>query len=155
MRLFIYTTIFFLFISCNSNVSNSKINISNDEISWKKNDEFPSIDYCDQFKLNSERFSCFKNKLSELVLETIDFESVSVFESLNDTIKLYILVDKKGKISLTDKKINKLIKKQIPFIELILDSAITKLPVVLPAIKTSIGIEVDSKFELPLILKTN
>tara|TARA_B100001057_G_scaffold155067_1_gene155247 strand:- start:3221 stop:3688 length:468 start_codon:yes stop_codon:yes gene_type:complete len=155
MRLFIYTTIFFLFISCNSNVSNSKINISNDEISWKKNDEFPSIDYCDQFKLNSERFSCFKNKLSELILETIDFESVSVFESLNDTIKLYILVDKKGKISLTDKKINKLIKKQIPFIELILDSAITKLPVVLPAIKTSIGIEVDSKFELPLILKTN
>ena len=155
MRLFIYTTIFFLFISCNNNVSNSKINISNDEISWKKNDEFPSIDYCDQFKLNSERFSCFKNKLSELILETIDFESVSVFESLNDTIKLYILVDKKGKISLTDKKINKLIKKQIPFIELILDSAITKLPVVLPAIKTSIGIEVDSKFELPLILKTN
>lgn len=155
MRLFIYTTIFFLFISCNSNVSNSKINVSNDEISWKKNDEFPSIDYCDQFKLNSERFSCFKNKLSELILETIDFESVSVFESLNDTIKLYILVDKKGKISLTDKKINKLIKKQIPFIELILDSAITKLPVVLPAIKTSIGIEVDSKFELPLILKTN
>tara|TARA_B000000475_G_C15926573_1_gene419006 strand:- start:108 stop:575 length:468 start_codon:yes stop_codon:yes gene_type:complete len=155
MRLFIYTTIFFLFISCNSNVSNSKINISNDEISWKKNDEFPSIDYCDQFKLNSERFSCFKNKLSELILETIDFESVSVFESLNDTIKLYILVDKKGKISLTDKKINKLIKKQIPFIELILDSAITKLPVVLPAIKTSIGTEVDSKFELPLILKTN
>ena len=154
MRLFIYTTIFFLFISCNSNVSNSKINISNDEISWKKNDEFPSIDYCDQFKLNSERFSCFKNKLSELILETIDFESVSVFESLNDTIKLYILVDKKGKISLTDKKINKLIKKQIPFIELILDSAITKLPVVLPAIKTSIGTEVDSKFELPLILKT-
>ena len=142
MRLFIYTTIFFLFISCNSNVSNSKINISNDEISWKKNDEFPSIDYCDQFKLNSERFSCFKNKLSELILETIDFESVSVFESLNDTIKLYILVDKKGKISLTDKKINKLIKKQIPFIELILDSAITKLPVVLPAIKTSIGIEI-------------
>ena len=155
MRLFIYTTIFFLFISCNSNVSNSKINISNDEISWKKNDEFPSIDYCDQFKLNSERFSCFKNKLSELILETIDFESVSVFESLNDTIKLYILVDKKGKISLSDKKINKLIKKQIPFIELILDSAITKLPVVLPAIKTSIGTEVDSKFELPLILKTN
>ncbi len=155
MRLFIYTKIFFLFISCSSNVSNSKINISNDEISWKKNDEFPSIDYCDQFKLNSERFSCFKNKLSELILETIDFESVSVFESLNDTIKLYILVDKKGKISLTDKKINKLIKKQIPFIELILDSAITKLPVVLPAIKTSIGIEVDSRFELPLILKTN
>ena len=155
MRLFIYITTFFLVISCNSNVTNSKINISNDEINWKKNDEFPSIDYCDQFKLNSERFSCFKNKLSELILETIDFESVSVFESLNDTIKLYILVDKKGKISLTDKKINKLIKKQIPFIELILDSAITKLPVVLPAIKTSIGIEVDSKFELPLILKTN
>ena len=155
MRLFIYITTFFLVISCNSNVTNSKINISNDEINWKKNDEFPSIDYCDQFKLNSERFSCFKNKLSELILETIDFESVSVFESLNDTIKLYILVDKKGKISFTDKKINKLIKKQIPFIELILDSAITKLPVVLPAIKTSIGIEVDSKFELPLILKTN
>ena len=155
MRLFIYINVFFLFVGCNTSISKSKIMISNDEISWKKNDEFPSIIYCDQFKLNSERFNCFKNKLSELILDTFDFESVSVFESLNDTIKLYILVDKKGKISLVDKEINKLIKNQIPSIELILDSAVTKLPIVLPAIKTSLGLEVDSKFELPLILKTN
>lgn len=155
MRLFICITVSFLFVGCDTSISKSKIIISNDQISWKNNDEFPSINYCDQFKLNSERFNCFKNKLSELILDTFDFESVSVFESLNDTIKLYILVNKKGEISLLDKKINKLIKNQIPSIELILDSAITKLPTVLPAIKTSLGVEVDSKFELPLILKTN
>ena len=155
MRLFVYITVFFLFVGCDTSISKSKITFSNDQISWKKNDEFPSINYCDQFKLNSERFNCFKNKLSELILDSFDFESVSVFESLNDTIKLYILVDKKGKISLVDKEINKLIKNQIPSIELILDSAVTKLPIVLPAIKTSLGVEVDSKFELPLILKTN
>ncbi len=155
MRLFVYITVLFLFVGCDTSISKRKIIISNDQISWKNNDEFPSINYCDQFKLNSERFDCFKNKLSELILDTFDFESVSVFESLNDTIKLYILVNKKGEISLLDKKINKLIKNQIPSIELILDSAITKLPTVLPAIKTSLGVEVDSKFELPLILKTN
>ena len=155
MRLFVYITVFFLFVGCDTSISKSKITFSNDQISWKKNDEFPSINYCDQFKLNSERFNCFKNKLSELILDSFDFESVSVFESLNDTIKLYILVDKKGKISLVDEEINKLIKNQIPSIELILDSAVTKLPIVLPAIKTSLGVEVDSKFELPLILKTN
>ncbi len=155
MRLFVYITVLFLFVGCDTSISKSKIIISNDQISWKNNDEFPSINYCDQFKLNSERFNCFKNKLSELILDTFDFESVSVFESLNDTIKLYILVNKKGEISLLDKKINKLIKNQIPSIELILDSAITKLPNVFPAIKTSLGVEVDSKFELPLILKTN
>ena len=155
MRLFICITVLFLFVGCDTSISKSKIIISNDQISWKNNDEFPSINYCDQFKLNSERFNCFKKKLSELILDTFDFESVSVFESLNDTIKLSILVNKKGEISLVDKKINKLIKNQIPSIELILDLAITKLPIVLPAIKTSLGVEVDSKFELPLILKTN
>ena len=154
MRLICYFIAILILSSC-ENVNTSKINLSNDDISWQTNDEFPSIDFCDQFKSNYERFSCFKNKLSELIINKIDVESISVNQSLNDTIIVDILIDKSGKISLLNKKINDVIKKQIPEIESILDSAIIKLPTVLPAVKTNIGVEVDSTFELPLIIKSS
>ena len=73
MRLFICITVLFLFVGCDRSISKSKIIISNDQISWKNNDEFPSINYCDQFKLNSERFNCFKNKLSDIVKKNFGF----------------------------------------------------------------------------------
>ena len=120
MRLICYFIAILILSSC-ENVNTSKINLSNDDISWQTNDEFPSIDFCDQFKSNYERFSCFKNKLSELILNKIDVESISVNQSLNDTIIVDILIDKSGKISLLNKKINDVIKKQIHEIESILD----------------------------------
>ena len=38
--------------------------------------------------------------------------------------------------------------------ESILDNAIDSLPIVLPATKTTLGISVNSKFQLPIILKS-
>ena len=46
------------------------------------------------------------------------------------------------------------IKNQIPLIDSILTKAIKRLPKILPATKTNIGVQVSSSFILPLILKT-
>ncbi len=70
-------------------------------------------------------------------------------------MKISILIDKDGKISIYDSEINLKVKKQIPLIDSILYDAINNLPKVLPAIKTNIGVEVNSRFELPIIIKTN
>ena len=85
----------------------------------------------------------------------IDFSQIEVNNSLNDTLKISILIDKDGKISLYDSQINSKVRKQIPLIDSILYNAINNLSNVLPAIKTNIGVEVNSRFELPLIIKTN
>ena len=74
MRLICCVITTLIFSACYNNLKTSKVNLSKDDISWQTNDEFPSIDFCDQFKSNFERFSCFKNKLSELILNKIDLE---------------------------------------------------------------------------------
>ena len=93
--------------------------------------------------------------MTKSILDNIDFSQIEVNNSLNDTLKISILIDKDGKISLYDSQVNLKVKKQIPSIDSILYNAINNLPKVLPAIKTNIGVEVNSRFELPLIIKTN
>ena len=46
-------------------------------------------------------------------------------------------------------------KNNIPEFDKLLHEAVDSLPVVLPANKTSLGITVNSKFQLPIILKSN
>ena len=43
----------------------------------------------------------------------------------------------------------------IPEFDKLLHEAVDSLPVVLPANKTSLGVTVNSKFQLPIILKSN
>ena len=47
------------------------------------------------------------------------------------------------------------IKTEIPLIDTIIRDAISRLPNILPATKTNIGVQVSSRFELPLIIKSD
>jgi len=96
----------------------------------------------------------FSRKTHKINLDNIDLSEVVVEYNLNDTLILSILIDTKGKISLLRSVIPQKVKTQIPLIDTLLIKAIRKLPNILPATKTNIGVQVSSSFELPLILKT-
>ena len=66
-----------------------------------------------------------------------------------------ILVNNIGAISISNKIIPKNIIDIIPEFDKLLHEAVDSLPVVLPANKTSLGVTVNSKFQLPIILKSN
>ena len=140
---------------CKNNYNQKQIVIPSGITVWDSNDEFPSISTCEQIEVESERNFCFQQKLTNLILGNIDLSKIEVNNRLNDTLTISILIDKDGKISLYDSQVNLKVKKQIPSIDSILNNAINNLPKVLPAIKTNIGVEVNSRFELPLIIKTN
>jgi len=142
-------------LGCNNNYNQKQIVVPSSITVWNKNDEFPSIISCEQIESESERNICFQQKLTKSIFDNIDFSQIEVNNSLNDTLRISILIDKDGKISLYDSQVNLKVKKEIPLIDSILYNAINNLPQVLPAIKTNIGVEVNSRFELPLIIKTN
>ena len=143
----------FLILGCNYNPKNLDIPIPS--VNWSENDEPPSIKLCDKISSDTERLICFKNNLIKLISENLDFTKTEVKKHLNDTILVSILIDKSGKVSFLNALSNLKIKEEIPLIDRILNDAINRLPNILPATKTNIGVQVSSKFELPLIIKSD
>ena len=147
----LFIIIFFILI-CNTEYSKKKVEIPSSITNWNVNDEPPSIKLCDQIESELNRNICFQNELIKLIYENIDFSEIVVERDLNDTLILSILINKKGEISFFKSVIPLEIKNQIPLIDSILNKAIKRLPRILPATKTNIGVQVNSSFELPLIL---
>ena len=145
----------FLILGCKENYTQKKIEIPPSVIKWNVNDEPPSIKLCDEISSESERNICFQQKLLRLIYDNIDFSEITVEKKLNDTLILSLLIDQNGKISFLNTSISFQIKSQIPLIDTILKKAISELPIILPATKTNIGVQVSSRLELPLILTTN
>lgn len=154
MKLINFFLLLSLVLSCKSDYNLKKIETPTIITNWNINDEPPSIKLCDQLDSQLERNICFHEKLIKLIFDNIDLSEVVVENNLNDTLILSILIDAKGKISLLRSSIPQKVKTQIPLIDTLLIKAIRKLPNILPATKTNIGVQVSSSFELPLILKT-
>lgn len=144
----------FLIFGCNNYTTKSS-DIITPSILWSKTDELPSMKLCDEINSDIQRISCFKNKLITLISANLNFNKIRVNKKLNDTLFVSILIKKNGKISLINISDNLKVKMEIPLIDTIIRNAITKLPLILPATKTNIGIQVSSKFELPLIIKSD
>ena len=154
MKIINFFLLVFLIISCKKNNIQKKIEITSSKIEWNKNDELPSIKLCDEIDSEFERSICFKKKLTNLIYENIDISGITVRKYLNDTLYISILIDKSGKISMLKSIIKPGIIKEIPNIESILNKAVNNLPIILPATKTNLGVQVSTSFDLPIILTT-
>ena len=140
-------------LGCNYNPNNS--NYSPPSVVWSKSDEMPSFKECDEFNTNSERKACFESKILNMIYSNLDLNEIVVSQKINDTLYLSLLIDNKGNISLTDVENLDKLTNYIPNFKLILNQSIEKIPVLFPATKTNIGVQVSTKFKLPLIIKSN
>ena len=140
--------------SCQSNLNKVEADNNIEKITWTSNDEFPSIELCNELTESRLVNDCFKNFLSSEILKNLDLSKITIEKPLNDTVNIELLIDNKGKISISDKVIPENIIQMISNFEIFLDNAIDSLPIVLPATKTTLGVSVNSKFQLPIILKS-
>lgn len=140
--------------SCQSNLNKVEADNNLEKIAWTSNDEFPSIEQCNELSEPRIVNDCFKNFLSTEILKNLNLSKIIIEKPLNDTVNIELLIDKKGKISISSKLIPENIIQMISNFGSILDNAIDSLPIVLPATKTTLGISVNSKFQLPIILKS-
>ena len=140
--------------SCQSNLNKVEADNNIEKITWTSNDEFPSVELCNELAEPRLVNDCFKNFLSSEILKNLNLSKITIEKPLNDTVNIELLIDNKGKISISDKVIPENIIQMISNFEIFLDNAIDSLPIVLPATKTTLGISVNSKFQLPIILKS-
>ena len=113
------------------------------------------ISVCDQYEIEIDRINCFNSKLINLIYSNINLGDILVSKKLNDTVFLSLLVDEQGKLSLLNIENKKSITNEIPNIDLIIKNSLNNIPSLYPATKTNFGIPVSTKFQLPLILKSN
>ena len=140
--------------SCQSNLNNRSSINNNEKISWENNDELPSIESCNGLVEKNLIKECFKKFLSNEILKNLNFSKIIINDPINDTFNVTLLINNKGMISISTKIIPNNIIEVIPKFDILLNNAIDSLPIVLPAVKTSLGVSVNSKFQLPIILKT-
>ena len=143
-----------IFSSCQSNLNKRSTDINSEKITWSNSDEFPSVQSCNELIQSELIKECFKNFLSDEILKNLNLSKVLIDKPVNDTVNITLLVDNKGNISIIDKIIPEKIIDAIPNFNLLLINSIDSLPIVLPGTKTSLGITVNSKFQLPIILKS-
>ncbi|WP_343909594.1 hypothetical protein [Aquimarina litoralis] len=96
---------------------------------------------------------CFHKTIINHIKSEIAGTKISVTTSINDTIWIPLLVDKRGKINLEEFTIPELITEQIPNFEDILIKSIKTLPKADPAIVRSTP--VTSRYKLPLVIHMN
>jgi len=143
-----------IFSSCQSNLNKRSTDSNSEKITWSNSDEFPSVQSCNELIQSELIKECFKNFLSDEILKNLNLSKVLIDKPVNDTVNITLLVDNKGNISIIDKIVPEKIIDAIPNFNLLLINSIDSLPIVLPGTKTSLGINVNSKFQLPIILKS-
>ncbi|MDG1761516.1 MAG: hypothetical protein P8L72_07795 [Flavobacteriaceae bacterium] len=139
-----------VFFSCKQS-SPEKHSISYE---WTFSDESPSFSHCDSLQTYKEQYQCFQKELSRLLSNQINQYRLQPNNPLNDTLVLTLLIDQKGKISIKNRSTNTNIDTEFPFIDSLLQLSVSKMPNVLPATKTNVGLPVKSTIDLPLIFKT-
>lgn len=140
--------------SCQSGLDNKLTKTIDDKISWNESDELPSVKECNDLKDSNIIKECFESFLSNQILEKLDLSNVIINKPIIDTLTISLLINNSGKVTISEKDIPQNIIENIPNFEILLVNSVDSLPIVLPAIKTNLGITVNSKFELPIIVKS-
>ena len=148
--------IFFIFFNaCNYYSQEKSNNDVQKETSWANTDEYPSTNDCDIINDKNLRIECFNKYISDLVIQNLILEDIKIKSILNDTVFFELTIDKNGKIILDKISDYNQIINSIDNFEDSVKNIFKSLPKVLPATKTNLGVTVNSKIKLPVILKSN
>ena len=130
--------------------------IFNDEIktiNWKDVDRYPSFPNCENTIEKLEQQDCFIHTISSHLYQVISEENLVAGREIHDTLNINFEVSSSGKLSILEIKIDSLIQKDFPKLEMSILNSIDSLQPVAPAYKR--GIPVKTKFTLPVIIQTN
>ena len=151
----LFFILFIFFNSCNYYSQEKSNNDVQKETSWANTDEYPSTNDCDRINDKNLRIECFNKYISDLVIQNLILEDIKIKSILNDTVFFELTIDKNGQIILDKISDYNQIMNSIDNFEDSVKNIFKSLPKVLPATKTNLGVTVNSKIKLPVILKSN
>jgi len=121
-------------------------------INWKEVDEYPSVSECEKLEDKALRRSCFFEFLSTTLQQRLDSESISNMYPNLDTIQVRVTVFPDSTLKFEPQFPADSLTYRDRKIDSILQSRLSDLPKISPAINR--GIPVKSQFNLPVILKS-
>ena len=120
-------------------------------INFKSVDVFPLFPDCDSVFSQKKQRICSQIKLSEHIYSSLSSFKITTTKKINDTIYVELLINKKGKVLLTNIVASEFINNQIPKLDSLLKAGVLNLPKLKPAIKR--GIPVSTALSLPIIIE--
>src|SRR5690606_31092320 len=99
-------------VSCNwmtskKEVKESLIRKELETINWNDVDRYPLFENCDETKSREQQKRCFENGFNQHFLKSLQQQPLIVHRNLNDTLKILLLIGKKGEVSILQIKKSK------------------------------------------------
>ena len=116
----------------------------------KELDENPSFKECEDIATKDEKLKCFTGNLSKLYQEMLNSQKLAIGDVLSDTVKVTLLINNEGVISVKEVEMSEKTKELLPSLEDLLRSETEKFPPIIPAKKNQVN--VSSEFVLPLVI---
>ena len=116
----------------------------------KELDENPSFKECEDIATKDEKLKCFSGNLSKLYQEMLNSQKLAIGDVLSDTVKVTLLINNEGVISVKEVEMSEKTKELLPSLEDLLRSETEKFPPIIPAKKNQVN--VSSEFVLPLVI---
>ncbi len=121
-----------------------------DSLGTQEVDEYPSFQECESITTKDEKLKCFTDNLSKLYKEALNSQKLAIGDALNDTIKVSLLIDNKGIISIKEINSSDRTKELLPDLENLLKEETLKFKPIIAAKKNQI--EVTTECVLPLVI---
>ncbi|WP_411893294.1 hypothetical protein [Winogradskyella sp. A2] len=118
---------------------------------WNEVDTYPTFSTCDSLTVKADSKVCFQNTLVTSVNSYLSKQNLIVTNDVNDTIRLKIIIDKKGELMVESILYKPETKYEIPEIDSLLLQSLKTIPKIYPAIKR--GQQVTTAFEFPIVVK--
>ncbi len=122
-------------------------------INWTNVDRYPSFPNCENIVEKTEQQDCFIQTISTHIYQAISEGNLVASRELQDTIEVGFEVNSSGKLSIVEIKMDTLLQKDFPNLEMKILNSLDSLQPLAPAYKR--GIPVKTKFTLPIIIQTN
>jgi hypothetical protein len=120
---------------------------------WADVDRYPTFKACDTVTSKTNRQKCFETTLTSRITTYLQEQVIVVTKDVNDTLLLDFSISNTGKIDILHIKMDANTKTHIPELETLITKSMQTIPQIFPAVKR--GQQVNTKFQLPLIVKVN
>lgn len=120
-------------------------------INWNDVDHFPIFPTCDETANRQMQQACFQQEFTEHIYRTLSNHQLVVRKRLQDTVKVQLLIDNRGKISIVSINKSEETERILPALDGLIELAVSRMPQVYPALKRNIP--VSTRVVMPVVLK--
>jgi hypothetical protein len=116
-------------------------------------DTYPIFDSCDELSEKMVLKQCFEDYVTNTLYRELSNRTITVQESINDTVWIDLIVDENGKFCLDSIHLTPMVRQEIPELPLWIYDATQMLSTSHAATKR--GTPVKTRFKAPIVLKVN